>query len=91
MILLEEVSRYEGSYEFRIFEEEYEIDLSDRLATVFVYLVRSVDNRIPNLVLLEIEKTDRTPDDTLLVDKVIEEIAFPEEWGNYSVKVLKEI
>lgn len=89
MIFLEEPNCYKGSHEFRIFEEEFEIDLSNQIAFIRVFLQESVDSRIPNLVLCVIDSMEDARIEDIIRQTLLE-IVLPEHWMNYKVIVTKE-
>ncbi len=89
MIFLEGVSCYENGYSYELFEEEYEIDLASRLAKVDVYFQKSIDERIPNLLIFHFEECKIEQNIAELVEQIRMEAEFPKEWGDCKIIILR--
>ncbi len=90
MILLEEISPYKNSYAFTLFENSDRIDLNDKIADIRVHLLEAVDERLRSelLVLIYFFIACEISDEQLH-RLIADEIIFPESFGAYEIKIVR--
>lgn len=90
MILLEEVCPYQNAYEFLLFDENDELNISEAEAKLSVFLIDAIDERLQPMILVLIHSAQREIDPEELKKAILQEIVLPTHFKDHKYKVVKE-
>lgn len=94
MIFLELPSSYNNSWEFSIFEETDELNFSEKIAQITVFIIDSVHPKIQSLMLIQMSDISTQFNVEALKDIVLlnlkKEIILPLDFESYEKRILGE-
>lgn len=92
MILLDTLSKYENSYEFLLFDDAYELNFSDAVAKISVYIINSIDEQIKPIILIVVDKIKEFDiSDSQIIRLFSQEVVLENNLDCYTIRIIKEL